>query len=99
MYLRTGAALGEFRTSKAQDNFDFDQHRFGYHLGLGYNFDMSRRWHMLDYSYNGYSEISIAEEEGSDNEKVCASLNHYSIGAFYYLNSLDLDAIKRPHFA
>ena len=101
VYLRTGAVYGRVsRTVNPVDDYLFDVYRFGYQLGLGYNFYATRRWHMrLDYAYNGLSNVSIeSPDDPEQKQEFTPASSLYTVGAVYYLNPLNMKAIQSPDF-
>lgn len=100
VYLRTGAVYGRVsRTINPADDHLFDVYRFGYQLGLGYNFYATRRWHFrLDYAHNGYSDVTITSKRDGNKYEFSPSSNLYTVAAVYYLNPLNIKAISSPDF-
>ncbi len=100
VYLRTGAVYGRVsRTINPVDDHLFDVYRFGYQLGLGYNFYATRRWHVrLDYAYNGLSDVTIKSKRNDETYEFSPSSGLYTVGAVYYLNPLNIKAIESPDF-
>jgi len=101
IYGRTGIIAGRVsRTSDNHDGFDFDTTQLGYQFGLGYNFYVTNRWHMrVDYSYLRFLNVTAQDPNNADITKSYKpAVNHYTVGAVYYLDSLNLDKIDAPVF-